>query len=64
MLVGPTKLGKTDWARSLPGTHMYMQTYFNIELWNPDADYLILDDINFVKFPECRKAIWGGAERV
>lgn len=42
-LVGPTKLGKTQWSRS-HGSHNYFQNYLNLEKYNPDAKYNVFDD--------------------
>lgn len=58
MLVGPTRLGKTAWARSL-GTHMYMHGMFNLENWDDNARFLIIDDIEWTYFP-AKKQLLGG----
>lgn len=61
MVVGPTRLGKTDWARSI-GRHVHMSLLFNIEQWDSDARYLVIDDVPFddVDFAKVRKGLWGG----
>jgi hypothetical protein len=58
MVVGPTRLGKTEWARSL-GRHMYMCGLFNLSVWDDQADYLVLDDIAFDYIGGSRKSLWG-----
>jgi len=45
ILVGPSRTGKTQWARSL-STHWYMNGYFMLDLFNTEADYGIFDDLN------------------
>ncbi|KAI0278674.1 hypothetical protein BC826DRAFT_882638, partial [Russula brevipes] len=47
---GPSRTGKTSWARSL-GHHSYMSTMWNIDEIDETAQYLVLDDINFDTFP-------------
>lgn len=56
-LFGPSRTGKTEWARSL-GTHMYFNAYFNLDDWNAEADYIIFDDIPWDKIP-AKKAFFG-----
>ncbi|QDJ95217.1 replication-associated protein [Capybara virus 5_cap1_460] len=51
ILIGASRLGKTEWARSL-GTAMYFCGQFNLDDWNADASYIILDDFNFKFFPQ------------
>lgn len=59
MVTGPTRLGKTEWARSL-GRHIYMCGMFNLSMWDDRAEYLVIDDINFEFFtPGGRKSLWG-----
>lgn len=45
VLVGESRTGKTEWARSL-GKHMYMNAGFNLSIWDPDADYIVIDDFD------------------
>lgn len=45
VLIGTTRTGKTEWARSL-GRHMYMSCYFNLSLWDDEAEYIIFDDMD------------------
>lgn len=44
ILVGPTRLGKTQWARSLVQPHMYWRGQFNLDIWDSSAKLLIADD--------------------
>lgn len=47
MLWGPTRLGKTLFARSL-GKHVYFGGLFNLESWEEegkDAEYAVFDDM-------------------
>lgn len=60
ILWGPTRLGKTELARSF-GKHMYWNTFFDLRLWDDSAEYAIWDDMEqWTKFPY--KA-WVGAQR-
>jgi hypothetical protein len=56
--VGPSRLGKTVWARSL-GKHMYMSNMFSLDQWNDKADYLICDDISWKYFPSAKMLLGG-----
>ena len=60
ILCGPSRTGKTEWARSL-GRHMYFNGQFNLDDWDDDAQYIILDDMN-IKYVPNYKA-WFGAQR-
>lgn len=44
MLVGPSKTGKSHWARSL-GDHIYFGNNYSLDLWRPEASYVVFDDI-------------------
>jgi hypothetical protein len=55
--VGGSRLGKTEWARSL-GPATYMCNMFNLDEWNEDDDTLILDDLDFKYLPSW-KALFG-----
>lgn len=46
VLIGPSRLGKTEWARSL-GKHMYWKNMTNLSEWDQSAEYIVLDDIDF-----------------
>jgi hypothetical protein len=43
LLIGKTRIGKTEWARSL-GEHVYWNGTYNLAKWDDDAEYIILDD--------------------
>lgn len=45
-LIGPSRYGKTAWARSL-GHHIFMRGQTNLEKWSDDARYIVLDDIGW-----------------
>lgn len=50
-LVGPSRTGKTVWARSL-GDHCYWNTMYNLDdLIKPNIDYIVMDDIPYDRFP-------------
>lgn len=63
MVVGPTRLGKTEWARSL-GRHIYMCGLFNLSVWDDEAEYLVIDDISFEHWGGSRKALWGAQKEL
>ncbi len=50
MLVGPSKTGKTQWARSL-GRHMFFRENFNLDDWDPEASYIVIDDMQMDRVP-------------
>jgi hypothetical protein len=60
ILVGPTRTGKTEWARSL-GRHIYFNSVFNLDKWDPAAEYAIFDDCEWQYIPS--KKGWFGAQR-
>lgn len=64
VLIGPSRTGKTEWARSL-GKHMYFNNLINLDEWNEDADYIVLDDFNkdITKYFPCWKCFFGGQKR-
>lgn len=51
VLVGESRLGKTQWARSL-GRHMYWRGMTNVTNWDSAAKYLIFDDIEWAFIPQ------------
>lgn len=58
ILVGPTRLGKTEWARSL-GHHMYFNHMANFkEDWDDSAKYIIFDDFEWDYIPN-KKGFFG-----
>jgi len=50
ILLGASRLGKTEWAQSL-GTHMYFRGHLNWDDWNPQCRLLILDDFSWNAIP-------------
>lgn len=60
ILCGPSRTGKTEWARSL-GPHTYWYGQINIDTWNDDMEYLILDDFSadITKFLPLWKGLFG-----
>lgn len=59
-LVGASRSGKTEWARSL-GKHIYCCGAFNLENFQPCAEYMIFDDIAWEYVPS--KKQWFGAQK-
>ncbi|ORX47108.1 hypothetical protein BCR36DRAFT_371905 [Piromyces finnis] len=61
ILVGPSRSGKTEWARSL-GQHMYFNNLLNLDDWDESADYIVLDDFSsdITKFLPSLKCFFGG----
>lgn len=51
-LIGPTKLGKTAWARSLVQPHIYWKSMVNLDEFNPDAKLIIFDDFDWDYMPQ------------
>lgn len=45
VLVGDSRLGKTQWARSL-GIHAYMKGSWNAEKFKVSYDYIVIDDVD------------------
>lgn len=58
ILYGGSRLGKTEWARSL-GKHMFFSNFFNLEQWDDDAKYAIFDDLVEYKFEFLRPFLGG-----
>lgn len=59
ILIGPSKLGKTEWARSL-GHHMYFNHMANFkDDWDDSANYIIFDDFEWDYIPN-KKGFFGG----
>lgn len=53
VLVGPSRMGKTEWARHLfPYSHMYFRNLFNVDKWDTGAQLLIFDDIEWGFIPQ------------
>lgn len=60
LLVGPTRIGKTIWARSL-GIHIYWNGMTDLSTFRADAKYIIFDDVPFEFFPNRKQ--WLGAQK-
>jgi len=60
ILCGPSRTGKTEWARSL-GRHTYWYGQINIDTWLDEMEYLVLDDFNpdITKFMPLWKGFFG-----
>lgn len=59
-LVGKSRLGKTEWARSL-GCHIYWNGHIDLGTWNEEARYIIFDDFDWNYFPFKKQFV--GAQR-
>lgn len=55
-ICGPTRTGKTTWARSL-GQHNYYNSIIDFTTYNDAAQYNILDDVNFKYCPQWKQLI-------
>lgn len=58
LLLGPSRIGKTAWARSL-GPHIYMNGYYSLEKMCKSGDYVVLDDIEYPKLQPILKGVIG-----
>ena len=56
-LGGPTRIGKTEWARSL-GRHVYWNGTIDASMWDDEARYVIFDDFEW-KFMPFKKQFIG-----
>lgn len=77
-VVGPSRIGKTEWARCLGasvhprslfilsdvmlGPHMYFHGLMNLADWDDAAEYIIFDDFDAKSFSSSYKA-WFGAQK-
>jgi len=61
-LVGISRLGKTEWARSL-GKHIYACGMLNLDNWVDDADYMVIDDVNWDYLPG-KKELLGAQQEI
>jgi len=52
ILIGGTGIGKTTFAKSLPGQYNYFQGRWRLDSWKESARYLIFDDIPWDKFDQ------------
>lgn len=57
-IYGPSRLGKTMLARSL-GVHWYMNSAWNVDAYDDDAEYGVLDDIPWESMQRYYKGILG-----
>lgn len=62
LLIGHSRLGKTEWARSL-FNHMYFCGMINLDEWDDDARYMVLDDFDW-KFVPSKKQLIGAQKQV
>lgn len=46
---GPSRTGKTNWARSL-GNHSYLGYTWNVKKVNEASDYIVIDDVDMTNF--------------
>lgn len=58
VLVGPSRTGKTVWARS-HGSHNYFCGMVNFKRWNRDASYTVFDDMPFANIENFWKSWFG-----
>lgn len=60
VLVGPSRLGKTVWARGL-GSHAYVATSWDLSSFDRHfTSYVVFDDIPWASFSHYAKAFFGG----
>nr|UBJ26197.1 replication-associated protein [Red panda feces-associated genomovirus] len=57
-LWGPSRMGKTELGRSL-GTHWYMNTAWNVDCYSDNAEYGVLDDIEWPALQRYYRGIMG-----
>ena len=57
---GPSRTGKTEWARSL-GNHVFFSGMFDLSVLRSEYDYVVFDDVSFTSmdFFKC----WFGAQK-
>lgn len=60
VIVGPSRLGKTEWARSL-GRHSYFNNMFMLDVFDAKSNYAVFDDIDWKYFPNIKG--WLGGQR-
>ncbi|KAF8954337.1 hypothetical protein BDZ97DRAFT_1977654 [Flammula alnicola] len=58
---GPSRTGKTEWARSL-GHHIYFNSIFNLDQFDEGAEYVIFDDYDPKNFTNYKCWFGGQAE--
>lgn len=57
ILVGESRLGKTQWARSLRPLHMFFRGAVNVKAWNDAAELLIIDDMGWKWIPHKKQLL-------
>lgn len=57
-LYGPSRMGKTMLARSL-GTHWYMMSAWNVDAYDDDAEYGVMDDLPWESLSRYYKGMLG-----
>ena len=62
-LVGPSRWGKTEWARVL-GAHIYANAMLNLDNWDDDAGYMVLDDIRWDCLGPAKKQLIGAQSEI
>lgn len=62
MLIGATRTGKTEWARSL-GDHFYCCGQFNADDVDTSRRYAVFDDIEITNKTWCYWKSWFGAQK-
>lgn len=60
VVVGPSRLGKTEWARSL-GPHVYMNGQFAFDDVPANTEYAVVDDCGWLRWKRELKP-WLGAQ--
>lgn len=58
VLVGPSRIGKTQWARCL-GAHAYVATTWDLAAFDSDFTYVVFDDVPWDNFKHYAKAFFG-----
>lgn len=58
VLVGASRLGKTQWARSL-GPHAYVATTWDLSSFDHYFNYVVFDDVPWKNFEHYAKAFFG-----
>jgi len=61
ILYGPSRLGKTEWARSL-GPHFYLNGGFDLGELDETKAYAIFDDFDWTTFKSYKQ--WLGCQRL
>lgn len=58
VLIGPSRIGKTQWARSL-GSHAYVATTWDLSSFDSPFSYVVFDDVPWTNFAHYAKAFFG-----